>query len=119
MPRAAQDIGPRPILAHPRTCSQTRFDPAETAWCDHFHGAAHARRRDGGARQTAPLGERVWLTDVRVERSCARRVWQTAPLAGCGRARRAWEMAPVAGRGCGVPAMVSLERRSWVELQGI
>jgi hypothetical protein len=81
MPRVAQDIGPRPIL---RSCSQTRFGPAQNAWCDHFHGAPHARR-DDGARQTAPLGEDIWLTALREERSCAGFVWETAPLAECGR----------------------------------
>ena len=117
MPRAAQDIGPHPI-AHLRSCSQTHFDPAENAWCDHFRGAAHARR-DGGARQKAPLGERVWLTAVHGERSCAGLFSQTAPLAERGRRGHVWEMAPVAGRDGDVPAMVSLERRSSVESQGI
>lgn len=71
MPRAAQGIGPRPILAHR---SRTRFDPVQNAWCAHFHGAVHARR-DGDAHQTAPLGERVWATALR-----AGRVWVTVLL---------------------------------------
>ena len=118
MPRVAQGIGPRFVLAHLRSYSQTRFDPAENAWCDHSHGAAHARR-DGGARQTAPLGERVWVTIVHVERSCAGLVWQTAPLAGCGRGSHAWKMVSVAERGCDDPAMASLGQQRRVELQGI
>lgn len=68
---------------------------------------------------TALLGERVSLKALHVGHSCAGLVWQTAPLAACGRAGHVWEMAPVAGRRCDVPAMVSLERQSWVELQGI
>ena len=121
MPRAAQDIGPRPNLTYLRSCSQTRFDPVENALCDHHSdGAAHAQaHRDGGARQTAPLGERACLTALHGERSYVGLVWETAPLAGRGRRGRVWEMVPVAGHGCAVPPMVSLERQSRVGLQGI
>jgi hypothetical protein len=118
MRRAAQDIGPCAILTHPRSYFQTRFDAAENAWCDQSHGAAHAPPEDD-ARQTAPLWERVWLMGVHVERSRACLVWQTVPLVERGRGGHVWEMAPVAGRGCDVQATVSLERPSWVELQGI
>ena len=120
MPRAAQDIGPRPILTHLRSCSQTRLDLVENALRDHSDGAAHAQaHRNGCACQTAPLGERVCLTALHEERSCIGLVWQMASLAGHGRRGHVWEMAPVVGCGCADLAMISLERRSRVELQGI
>jgi len=82
--------------------------------------ALHGERSPGGlVWKMVPLAEcgrggHVGLTALHVER-----FWQTAPLAECGRVGHVLQTAPVVGRGCDVLAMVSLERRSWVELRGI